>query len=66
MYLFTLIEMILRFILGTWKPIGITGTPPGLVFTFILTPYSIFMLYLSLGGPFFLGSKSSKLSTLSE
>ncbi|MCA0931279.1 hypothetical protein LCM02_02370 [Lutimonas saemankumensis] len=48
MYLFIFIEYLMRFILGTLKPIETNGTAPGAIINFIFPPLVIILFLLSL------------------
>lgn len=61
MYLFIFIEYLMRFILGTLKPIETSGTAPGAIINFIFPPLVIILLLLSLDS-----RKAKKLNDLSR
>ena len=48
MYLLIIIEYTMRIVLGVLKPIETVGTAPGAVGNFIIVPFAVIMLFLSL------------------
>jgi hypothetical protein len=48
MYLLVIVEYMMRILLGTLKPMEITGTAPGGVGNYIVVPLASIMLFLSL------------------
>ena len=48
MYLFILIEYLMRLILGTLKPIETSGTAPGAIINFIFPPLVLILFLLSI------------------
>lgn len=46
MYVFIIIEVLLRMIVGRLKPVSFVGTPPGALGNIILLPLALFMLFL--------------------
>ena len=48
MYLLIIVEYTMRIVLGVLKPIETVGTAPGAVGNFIIVPFAVIMLFLSL------------------
>lgn len=48
MYLLIIIEYTMRIIIGFLKPIETAGTAPGAIGNFIIVPFAVIMLFLSL------------------
>ena len=48
MYLLIIVEYTMRIVLGVLKPIVTVGTAPGAVGNFIIVPFAVIMLFLSL------------------
>ena len=51
MYVFILIEYLMRILIGTVKPFETMGTPPGAIGNIIFVPLAIVMLFFSLKEP---------------
>jgi hypothetical protein len=46
MYVFIILEILLRMLIGTIKPVSFAGTPPGVIGNLVLLPLAFIMLFL--------------------
>ena len=46
MYVFIILDILLRILIGMIKPVSFAGTPPGAIGNFVLLPLTLIMLLL--------------------